>query len=613
MSRKQRKALIRIICTSALLCAAFFVPKGIISYVLFGAAYLVIGYDILISAVRGIFAGQAFDENFLMATATVGAIALGEYAEAVAVMLFYQIGELFQSIALGKSRRSIGELMDLRPDSANITDEKGELRGVPPEQIKVGDVVTVRPGEKIPLDGVVIAGASSLDTSALTGESVPRSVYAGMTVQSGCVNLNGVITVRVTAPYGESTASKILELVENAAARKSRSEKFITKFARYYTPAVCAAALLLAVLPPVAGIMLRDGGRWSLWIYRALSFLVISCPCALVISIPLTFFAAIGGAGRKGILIKGSDYLEKLAGVKCVVFDKTGTLTEGVFEVAEVKPVKITESELLRYAALAESGSTHPIALSLKKAYGKETASAATEITEQAGRGVIATVDGKRIAVGNGKLMYELGVKNCAKGTGTEVFVAAEGEYLGSIVISDRVKKSAAGLARELKHNGVYRVAMLTGDRKDEAERTGRELSLDEVKYELLPGDKVSALENIMEKARGYTAFVGDGINDAPVIRRADVGIAMGALGSDAAIEAADAVIMDDDPRKTVTAVKLAKKAMSIVYQNIVFAIGIKALCLVLGAFGITNIWAAIFADVGVMVLAVLNALRAMR
>ncbi|MBQ7011866.1 MAG: cadmium-translocating P-type ATPase [Clostridia bacterium] len=613
MTRKQKKILIRIICAVLLLVTAFTVNGGVASLVLFLAAYLVIGYDILIKAVRGIASFQPFDENFLMAVATVGALCLGENAEAAAVMLFYQIGELFQSIALGKSRRSIGALMDLRPDSANVPDGNGGYTAVSPEDVGVGDTVIVLPGERIPLDGVVILGDSAVNTSALTGESVPRSVRAGHAVQSGCVNMTGVIHVRVTKPYGESTASKILDLVENASARKSRSERFITKFARYYTPAVCVAAVALAVFPPLLGIVFHGTGAWSTWIYRGLSFLVISCPCALVISIPLTFFAGIGGAGREGILVKGANYLEALAGVECVVLDKTGTLTEGVFRVTEVYSECLESAELIEYAALAESGSVHPIAKSLRAAAPDGLNGRVENIRETAGKGVCATVNGKSVSVGNAALMAELGIKVTAHGGGTEVFVSVDGVLGGSIVISDVLKPNAAKAVKAMKKAGVRRVAVLTGDGEAAARAVADTVGVDSVKWGLLPDGKVAALEELMDGGKGRTAFAGDGINDAPVIRRADVGIAMGGLGSDAAIEAADVVIMDDDPARIARAILIAKKCMSIVYQNIIFAIGIKLGCMLLGAVGIADMWYAIFADVGVMVLAVLNAVRAMK
>ncbi len=614
MTKKQKKILFRLVVSAVLTVSAVLIPvDGILRTVLFLLPYLVIGYDILLSAVRGIIALQPFDENLLMSAATVGAIILGEYTEACAVMLFYQLGELFQSIAVGKSRRSIAELMDLRPDCANLLDSNGGVRTVSPEEVGIGDVVRVRPGEKIPLDGIVIAGTSALDTSALTGESMPCDVSEGSAVQSGCVNISGVIDMRVTAVYGESTASKILDLVENAAQRKSKSERFISKFARYYTPAVCISALLLAVVPPLAGLVLSGNAEWSMWIYRALSFLVISCPCALVISIPMTFFASIGSAGRNGILIKGSDHLERLAQVKCAVFDKTGTLTEGAFEVVEITGISMPRDKVLEYAAIVENGSTHPIAVSLIKAYGEEITVQAQSVTEHAGCGVSAVIDRKNVAVGNMRLMNSLGIACAQEGAGAEVFVAVDGVLAGSILISDKLKKNANKIADALKNAGVERVCMLTGDTRTEAERIARAVGADEAKHSLLPGDKVSALEEIMLKIDGYTLFAGDGINDAPVIRRADIGIAMGGLGSDAAIEAADAVIMDDDPKKVIRLIKTAKRTMTIVYQNIVLAIGVKLACLVLGAVGITGIWMAIFADVGVMVLAVLNAMRALK
>lgn len=614
MTKKQKKTLIRLAVSLVLAVLAAVLPVGgMLRFALFLLPYLVIGYDILISAVRGVIALQPFDENLLMTVATVGALFLGEYTESCAVMLFYQLGELFQSIAVGKSRRSIAALMDIRPESANLLDNKGYVREVAPEAVSIGDTVRVRPGERIPLDGIVISGSSALDTSALTGESAPRDVAEGSDVQSGCVNLSGVIDIRVTSAYGESTAVRILDLVENAAQRKSRSERFISKFAKYYTPAVCAFAVLLAFLPPIAGMLVGSGAEWSVWVYRALSFLVISCPCALVISIPMTFFAAIGSAGRCGVLIKGSDYIEKLASVKCAVFDKTGTLTEGTFEVSEIKGITMPPEEVLRYAAIAESSSTHPIALSLTRAYGKPISVQPTQVTELAGCGVSAVIGEKTVAVGNSRFIESLGILCLAEGAGTEVFVAVDGVLGGSIVVSDKLKENAVSLADNLKSCGVERVCILTGDKREEALRVARWVGADDARHSLLPEDKVRALEDIMADTDGCTLFAGDGINDAPVVRRADVGIAMGGLGSDAAIEAADAVIMDDDPLKTVTAIRIAKHTMGIVYQNIVLAIGIKLVCLALGAAGIAGIWMAIFADVGVMVLAVLNAMRAMK
>ena len=614
MTKKQKKTLIRLAVSLVLAVLAAVLPVGgMLRFALFLLPYLVIGYDILISAVRGIIALQPFDENLLMTVATVGALFLGEYTEACAVMIFYQLGELFQSIAVGESRRSIAALMDIRPESANLLDNKGYVREVAPEAVSIGDTVRVRPGERIPLDGIVISGSSALDTSALTGESAPRDVAEGSDVQSGCVNLSGVIDIRVTSAYGESTAVRILDLVENAAQRKSRSERFISKFAKYYTPAVCAFAVLLAFLPPIAGMLAGSGAEWSVWVYRALSFLVISCPCALVISIPMTFFAAIGSAGRCGVLIKGSDYIEKLASVKCAVFDKTGTLTEGTFEVSEIKGITMPPEEVLRYAAIAESSSTHPIALSLTRAYGKPISVQPTQVTELAGCGVSAVIGEKTVAVGNSRFMESLGILCLAEGAGTEVFVAVDGVLGGSIVVSDTLKENAVSLADNLKSCGVERVCILTGDKREEALRVARSVGADDARHSLLPEDKVRALEDIMADTDGCTLFAGDGINDAPVVRRADVGIAMGGLGSDAAIEAADAVIMDDDPLKTVTAIRIAKHTMGIVYQNIVLAIGVKLVCLTLGAAGIAGIWMAIFADVGVMVLAVLNAMRAMK
>ena len=587
------------------------------------AAYLIIGYDILRKAGRGILNGRVFDENFLMAIATVGAFVLavysgsGDYNEAIAVMLFYQVGELFQSYAVGKSRRSISALMDIRPDYANV-ERNGKLERVDPDEVAKESVIVVQPGEKVPLDGVVLEGASSLNTSALTGESLPRDVKPGDEIISGCINMTGVLKIRTTKEFGDSTVSKILELVENSSSRKSRSENFISKFARVYTPAVCYGALALAVLPPLAQILfLGQSGQWSAWIYRALTFLVISCPCALVISIPLSFFAGIGGASREGILIKGSNYMETLSQTKYVVFDKTGTLTRGVFEVSGIHHNEMEDRKLLEYAALAECASSHPISRSLQKAYGQEIdRNRVTEIREISGHGVIAKVDGREVAAGNGKLMKQLGIayRECHS-VGTIIHMAVDGAYAGHIVISDVIKPHAREALAQLKRSGVKKTVMLTGDSKKVADQVGKELGLDEIWSELLPGDKVAKVEELLGKKeeKEKLAFVGDGINDAPVLTRADIGIAMGALGSDAAIEAADVVLMDDDPGKISKAIRISRKCLRIVYQNIVFALVIKFACLALGAVGIANMWFAIFADVGVMVLAVLNAIRALQ
>ena len=623
MTKKQKKMLYRILIAAALFLAAKFVPlPPLLSTLLYFIAYFTVGYDILRKAWKGICNRRVFDENFLMTVATVGAIALavyersGDYAEAVAVMLFYQIGELFQSCAVGKSRRSIAALMDIRPDYANI-ERDGKLEQVDPDEVAVGTVITVQPGEKVPLDGVVTEGASTLNTAALTGESLPRDVKAGDEIVSGCINMTGVLKVRTTKAFGESTVSKILELVENSSSRKSRSENFISRFARVYTPAVCCGALALAVLPPLFNLISGSAAAWGVWVYRALTFLVISCPCALVISIPLSFFAGLGGASREGILIKGSNYLEALSKTKTVVFDKTGTLTQGVFEVTAVHHSPMEERRLLAYAALAECASSHPISKSLQKACGGELdRSRVTDIEERSGRGVVATVDGHAVAAGNGRLMDELGVKwqEC-RSVGTIVHMAVDGAYAGHIVISDVVKPGAREAIAALRRAGVRRTVMLTGDIQKVAERVAEELGVDDFRAELLPGDKVSEVERLLgEKGKGERlAFVGDGINDAPVLSRADIGIAMGAMGSDAAIEAADVVLMDDDPMKIARGIRISRKCLRIVYENIVFALGVKALCLVLGALGLANMWAAIFADVGVMVLAVLNAIRALR
>ena len=623
MTKKQKKTLYRILIAAVLFLAAKFIPMPmLVSTVLYFIAYFTVGYDILRKAWKGICNRRVFDENFLMAVATVGAIALavyersGDYAEAVAVMLFYQIGELFQSCAVGKSRRSIASLMDIRPDYANI-ERDGKLEQVDPDEVAVGTVITVQPGEKVPLDGVVTEGASTLNTAALTGESLPRDVKAGDEIVSGCINMTGVLKVRTTKAFGESTVSKILELVENSSSRKSRSENFISRFARVYTPAVCYGALALAVLPPLFNLISGSAAAWGVWVYRALTFLVISCPCALVISIPLSFFAGLGGASREGILIKGSNYLEALSKTKTVVFDKTGTLTQGVFEVTAVHHSPMEERKLLTYAALAECASSHPISKSLQKACGGELdRSRVTDIEERSGRGVVATVDGHTVAAGNGRLMDELGVKwqECHS-VGTIVHMAVDGAYAGHIVISDVVKPGAREAIAALRRAGVRKTVMLTGDIQKVAAKVAEELGVDDFRAELLPGDKVSEVERLLgEKGSGEClAFVGDGINDAPVLSRADIGIAMGAMGSDAAIEAADVVLMDDDPMKIAKGIRISRKCLRIVYENIVFALGVKALCLVLGALGLANMWAAIFADVGVMVLAVLNAIRALR
>ena len=623
MTKKQKKMLTRIIAAAVLLILLNFLPvTGIFRFVLFLIPYLIVGYDILKKAWKGILNRQVFDENFLMAVATVGAIAIafyeksGDFNEAVAVMLFYQIGELFQSYAVGKSRRNISELMDIRPDYANI-EQDGKLEQVDPDEVEIGTVIIVQPGEKVPIDGVVVAGTSTLNTSALTGESVPREAKTGDEIISGCINLTGVLKIRTTKEFGESTVSKVLELVEESTSRKSRSENFISKFAKYYTPAVCYGALALAVLPPLVRMFAMGlDPSFGDWIYRALTFLVISCPCALVISIPLSFFAGLGGASHEGVLVKGSNYLETLAGVKCVVFDKTGTMTQGVFEVIGVHHSKLEEQKLLEYAAHAECHSTHPISKSLCKAYqGKIDQSRVTDVEEIGGNGIIAVVDGKKIAVGNSKLMRKIGVacQECHK-VGTVVHVAIDGEYSGHILIADVLKPNAKKAIEALHRAGIAHTVMLTGDDSRVAAQIAEELRISEVHSELLPGDKVTQLEALLAKqpAKSKLAFVGDGINDAPVLSRADIGIAMGALGSDAAIEAADVVLMDDDPLKISKAIRIARKCIRIVYENIYFAIGIKLLCLLLGAIGIANMWFAIFADVGVMVLAVLNAIRAL-
>ena len=615
MNKKQKKVLIRILVAAVLMIVFSQLPvEGYVRFLLFMIPYLVIGYDILKKAFKGILNRQVFDENFLMAVATVGAIVLGNYTEGVAVMLFYQIGELFQSYAVGKSRRNISELMDIRPDYANI-ERDGKLEKVDPDEVEIGSVIVVQPGEKIPIDGVVTEGKTTLNTSALTGESLPREAAPGDEVISGCINMTGVLKIRTTKEFGESTVSKILDLVENSSSKKSRSEHFISKFARYYTPAVCYGALALAVLPPLVRMLAMGlAPEWGNWIYRALTFLVISCPCALVISIPLSFFAGIGGASREGILVKGSNYLETLAQTRYVVFDKTGTMTQGVFEVSGVHHNEMEEARLLEYAALAESASSHPISKSLQKAYGKAIdRSRVTDIEEISGNGVTAKVDGIPVAAGNAKLMERLGIpyKECHH-VGTVVHMAVNGAYAGHILISDLLKPNAKEAITSLKHAGIEKTVMLTGDAKKVADQVAKELGIGEVYSELLPADKVSKVEELLKEknAKAKLVFVGDGINDAPVLSRADIGIAMGALGSDAAIEAADVVLMDDDPLKISKAIRIARKCMRIVYENIYFAIGIKVLCLILGALGIANMWLAIFADVGVMVLAVLNAIR---
>ena len=623
MTKKQKKMLIRILITAVMLIALKFIPiTGIPQLIAYLAAYLVIGYDILKKAGKGILNGRAFDENFLMALATLGAFGLaiwtksGDYVEGIAVMLFYQIGELFQSYAVGKSRRNISALMDIRPDYANI-EQDGQLTQVDPDEVEVGSIIVVQPGEKVPLDGVIVEGSASLNTSALTGESMPRDVRAGDEIISGCIDMSGVLKIRTTKAFGESTVSKILDLVENASSRKSRSEAFISRFAKIYTPAVCIAALALAILAPVGRMIAGLDADWTEWIYRALSFLVVSCPCALVISIPLSFFAGIGGASKEGILIKGSNYLEALSGAKVVVFDKTGTLTQGVFEVTAVHHSPLAEEQLLEYAALAECASSHPISKSLQKAYGKEIdRSRVTNIEEISGHGITATVDGHAVAAGNSKLMAKLGIEyhdcHCV---GTIIHMAIDGQYAGHIVISDVVKPHSKEAIAQLKKAGVAKTVILTGDAKRVAESVAAELGVDEVRSELLPADKVAQVEKLLA-AQGKNeqlAFVGDGINDAPVLTRADIGIAMGAMGSDAAIEAADVVLMDDDPLQIAKAIKISRKCIGIVKQNIVFSLIVKFGCLALVAFGIANMWAAIFADVGVMVLAVLNAIRALK
>lgn len=623
MNKKQKKMLARILTAAALLILLSFVPvTGILRFFCYLVPYLTIGYDILLKAGKGIKNRQVFDENFLMAVATIGAIAIalyeqsGDYTEAIAVMLFYQIGEWFQSYAVGKSRRNISDLMDIRPDYANI-EQDGKLEKVDPDEIEIGTVIVVQPGEKVPIDGVIVEGVSTLNTSALTGESLPRDAKAGDEIISGCINMTGVLKIRTTKEFGESTVSKILDLVENASSRKSKSEDFISKFARVYTPAVCGSALALAVLPPLVRMFaLGLSAGWEDWIYRALTFLVISCPCALVISIPLSFFAGIGGASKEGVLVKGSNYLETLSQTRIVVFDKTGTLTQGVFEVNGIHHTTMEDEKLLEYAALAESASSHPISKSIQRAYGKELdRSRVSDIQEISGNGIVAKVDGKMVAAGNGKLMDHLGIsyQPCSH-VGTIIHMAVDGSYAGHLVISDVIKPTAQKAVSSLRAAGVKKTVMLTGDARKVGEQTAASLGLDEVYSELLPAGKVEKVEEILrekpEKAK--LAFVGDGINDAPVLRRADIGIAMGAMGSDAAIEAADVVLMDDDPMQIAKAIKISRKCLGIVYQNIVFAIGIKLICLLLGALGIANMWLAIFADVGVMILAVLNAIRAL-
>ena len=614
MNKKQKKMLIRIIIAAVLIVVFSLLPaEGYLRFVLFMIPYLVIGYDILKKAFKGILNKQVFDENFLMAVATVGAILLGDYSEGVAVMLFYQIGELFQSYAVGKSRRNISELMDIRPDYANI-EKDGTLEQVDPDEVEIGTIIVVQPGEKVPIDGVITEGTSTLNTSALTGESLPRDAKAGDEVISGCINMTGLLKIRTTKEFGESTVSRILELVENSSSRKSKSENFISKFAKYYTPAVCYGALALALIPPFVLLIMGKPAMWGDWIYRALTFLVISCPCALVISIPLSFFAGIGGASNQGILVKGSNYLETLAQTKYVVFDKTGTMTQGVFEVSGIHHNEMPDEKLLEYAALAECSSSHPISKSLQKAYGKPIdRNRVSDIEEISGNGVIAKVDGVSVAAGNTKLMDRLGIayQDCHH-VGTVVHMAIDGKYAGHILISDIIKPHAKEAIAELKKAGISKTVMLTGDSKRVADQVAEELGIQEVYSELLPADKVSRVEELLNQKseKDKLAFVGDGINDAPVLSRADIGIAMGALGSDAAIEAADIVLMDDDPLKISKAIKIARKCIRIVYENIYFAIGIKVLCLILGALGIANMWVAIFADVGVMILAVLNAIR---
>lgn len=628
MTKKQKRVLYRIITAAAFLAALHFLPlEGPVKAALYLIPYLIIGYDILRKAVLGIIHGEIFDENFLMAVATIGAMLLGEYSEGAAVMLFYQIGELFQAVAVGRSRRNISALMDIRPDYANIQKDNGELEQVDPDEVEPGSVILVRPGEKVPIDGVVLEGVSTLNTSALTGESIPREAGAGDNVISGCVNISRLLKIRTTKHFGESTVSKILDLVENSNMKKARSENFITKFARYYTPAVCYGALALAILPPLSNLFLGSPATWSIWIERALTFLVISCPCALVISIPLSFFGGIGGASACGILVKGSNYLEALSETKYVVFDKTGTLTKGVFDVTDICPVsefvgkwgseREAKEKLLEYAAYAESYSGHPISKSLREAWGKEIeASSVSGVEEIVGHGVTARVDGREVAAGNSKLMEALGLAYMENtGVGTVVHMAVDGVYVGYILISDRVKEQSREAIASLKKTGVKSTVMLTGDSEMVARHVADQLGIDQFKSELLPGDKVEEVEKLLKNkgVKEKLAFVGDGINDAPVLSRADIGIAMGALGSDAAIEAADIVLMDDNPMKISLAIRISRKCIRIVYENIVFALTVKAICLVLGAMGIANMWIAIFADVGVMVLAVLNAIRCLR
>ncbi len=623
MNKKQKKMLIRILAAAAMMAVLAFIPaEGVLRFALYMVPYLTVGYDILWKALKGIKNRQVFDENFLMAVATVGAVLLaiyegsGDYTEAIAVMLFYQVGEWFQSYAVGKSRRNISELMDIRPDYANI-EADGKLQKVDPDEVEPGSVIVVQPGEKVPIDGVVIEGTSTLNTSALTGESLPRETKAGDEVVSGCINMSGLLKIRTTKEFGESTVSKILDLVENAASRKSRSEDFISKFARVYTPAVCLSALALAILPPVVRMLFMGlPADWGSWIYRALTFLVISCPCALVISIPLSFFAGIGGASKAGVLVKGSNYLETLSKTRIVVFDKTGTLTQGNFEVSGIHHSEIENEKILEYAALAESASSHPISKSLQRAYGKEIdRTRVSDIREIPGGGVIAKVDGQEVAAGNDKLMNQLGASFIpCHSVGTIIHMAVDGRYMGHIVISDVVKPNAKPAVQALKSAGIRQTVMLTGDAKKVADSVAASLGIDRVYSELLPGDKVEKVEELLRNKpeRDKLAFVGDGINDAPVLSRADIGIAMGAMGSDAAIEAADVVLMDDDPMQIAKAIKISRKCLRIVYENIVFAIGVKLVCLVLGALGFANMWLAIFADVGVMILAVLNAIRAL-
>lgn len=619
MNKKQKKVLMRIIAAAAMMVVLLLLPleeKSILRFLLFLIPYFTIGYDILLKAFKGIRNKQVFDENFLMAVATIGAMALGEYTEGVAVMLFYQIGELFQSYAIGKSRRNISALMDIRPDFANVMID-GSLTQVDPDEVEVGSEIIVQPGEKIPIDGVVLDGTSTLDTAALTGESVPRSVKPADEVISGCINMSGVLKIRTTKEFGESTASKILDLVENASSKKSKPENFISKFARVYTPVVCYSAVALALLPPVVSLLIGIDANWSQWVYRALTFLVISCPCALVISIPLTFFAGIGGASKAGVLVKGSNYLDMLSKAKIAVMDKTGTLTEGVFKVTKIVPVNVTKEELLEKTAIAEVYSNHPISKSLKEAYGKPiNTGAVADVEEISGHGVKAVIGGITVNVGNEKLMEKIGVTaQSVREPGTVIHVAFNGNYAGYILISDELKPTSKAAISAMKHAGIQNTVMLTGDSAQVAEIVAGDLGLDKVYAELLPADKVTKVEELLatKKEKEQLIFVGDGINDAPVLSRADIGIAMGALGSDAAIEAADVVLMDDDPMKIAKAINIAKKCMRIVYENIYFAIGIKIACLILGAIGLANMWLAIFADVGVMVIAVLNAIRALR